>query len=478
MCGVRLSRHLKKEQELSAMRDFFDQQEVARRLSTRLTIILAISVVGTVAVTAAVLAGLATLLALLQVVVTTNFEVDPDYWIGAFTIRFWLASALVGTAVIGVAIYKTLQALESGGVEVARQLGAVRVLPLCDKPYYQQLINVVEELSVATGTPAPKIFVLEDEDDINAFAAGIEAEDTVVGVTRGALEHLDRAQLQGVLAHEFSHIVNGDVKINVQTLGALQGMEVINSAACFLLRMGISKRANGSMLATIFGSALWLVGQIGVFFGAIARMALNRQREYLADAAAVQFTRYPEGLSSALKLIAGKALQSEIRTAASASHFYFVASASGLDRLFASHPPLEMRIRRLDPEWDGSLSVLSPTQVAAFAEQPSDHLLDDQQELAERDAIAIDMPTCDSPPQSVVEVPVASCAVEEPEETNAGDPAVSDADKQALLATLAQVRSSTAGRAYDPNVTHWPTLAATAAALLVGVILFNWLISG
>ena len=252
------------------------------------------------------------------------------------------------------------------------------MLTIGHDPQYQQLINVVEELSIATGTTAPKIFVLEDETGINAFAAGIEPRDTVVGVTRGALEHLNRSQLQGVLAHEFSHIVNRDVRINVQTLGALQGIEAIASAARYLLRMGVSSGVNGSMLATAFGCVLWPVGQIGVLFGSLARMALNRQREFLADAAAVQFTRYPEGLSSALKLIAGHARQGQMESGAAqtASHLFFAEGTSSLGCLLSSHPPIEMRIRRLDPEWDGVLPIVLPIQATPVDPPDNDQVHD------------------------------------------------------------------------------------------------------
>ena len=266
--------------------------------------ILAGAVLGTVLATGVLFAGLATILALLQVVATTKFKVDPDYWIAAFVNQFWMATLVLGILTIGMVIYKTWCALQSGGSELARQLGGTRVMTVGLDPQYRQLVHVVEELSVVTGATLPKVFVLENENSINGFAAGLEPRDTVVGVTRGALEHLDRAQLQGLLAHEFSHIVNGDVRINIQTLGALQGIEAIASAASYLLKLGVSSGVNGSMLATAFGCVLWPVGQIGVLFGSLARMALNRQREYLADAAAVQFTRNPDGLSSALKLIA------------------------------------------------------------------------------------------------------------------------------------------------------------------------------
>ena len=275
------------------MRDFFQRQDTARRLSGRLAVVLVGTALGTVLATAAVLAGLATLLALLQFVATTRFEVSTEYWVAAFTSRFVLATVLAGVLLIGGIVQRTRRAIECGGTELAQQLGGTRVLTIGCDPQYKPLINIVDELAIVTGAPDAKIFVLEDEDGINAFAAGLAPRDTVVGVTRGALDYLDRSQLQAVLAHEFSHIVNRDVRINVQTLGALQGIEAVASIARHFRRMGISSGINGSMLATAFSIVLWPVGQIGVLFGSLARMALNRQREFLADAAAVQYTRNP-----------------------------------------------------------------------------------------------------------------------------------------------------------------------------------------
>ncbi len=461
------------------MRDFFERQDVARRLSARFALLLVGAVLGTVVVTAVVLAGLATLLAILQVVLTTSIEINREYWIDTFLTRFWLATGLVGSVVIGVAVLRTVQALGAGGVEVARQLGATRVLSVGDNPQYQQLMNVVEELTIASGVPKPKIFVLEDEDAINAFAAGIDPTDTVVGVTRGALERLNRSQLQGVLAHEFSHIVNQDVRINVQTLGAMQGIETIDSVARFFLRMGVPTRVNGSLLATVFGYALWLVGQIGVLFAAIVRMALTRQREFLADAAAVQYTRYPEGLCSALKLIAATVRQDKLQSMAAqpASHFFFVGGVSALDKLLASHPPLEVRIRRLDPEWDGALPTILPKDVAAAMDQPLQSIVD------RRETVMLPVPNsiateCESPEQAQRNDAPPTRLEGTAHEGHSGDAAgISEADKQAFLATLAKVRAASAHQEYNPNVTHWPTLAATAAALVGALILYSWLTS-
>jgi Zn-dependent protease with chaperone function len=460
------------------MYDFFERQDAARRLSARMAAILAAAVFGAVVTTAFAVAGLATLLALVQVVATTRIEVNPAYWLDVFTHRFYMATFVTGAIVIGVAVQRTLRTLESGGIEVARQLGGTRVLTIGDNPQYQQLINVVEEMSIAAGTTAPKIFVLEDDDSINAFAAGVEPADTVVGVTRGALEHLNRSELQGVLAHEFSHIVNRDVRINVQTLGALQGIEAIASAANYLLRMGVSSGVNGSMLATAFGGVLWPVGQIGVLFGSLARMALNRQREFLADAAAVQFTRYPEGLSSALKLIATHERQGRMTSEAAraASHFFFAEGTPSLGRLLSSHPPIELRIRRLDPEWDGVLPIALPAHAVEILDRPESDRCCDEVETATRHAPMTDCGESGTvAPLPTATAPIPPDAPEADETRSAEQGGIFEADKQAFLETLTRVRTSSTRREYDPSVTHWPTLVAAAAAVLGGLILFSLL---
>ncbi len=357
-------------------------------------------------------------------------------------------------------------------------------------PKYRQLIDVVEELAIAAGVPAPKIFVLEHEKGINAFAAGTEPKDTVVGVTQGALDHLDRSQLQGVLAHEFSHIVNRDVRINVQALGALQGIEAIASAAKYLLRMGVTYGVNGSPVATAFGYALWPVGQIGVLFGSLAKMGLNRQREYLADAAAVQFTRYPEGLSSALKLIAAHArdgaLESDV--AQNASHLFFAEGISPQGGLLSSHPPIEERIRRLDPEWDGELPLALPAGVAKLIEPENSVNADDHAEAYAMGTPAAVAHNCEAvipatrtrphvAPSVLPEARGDAAGFDDAGFDDAGDSGISEADKQAFLESLASVRASNSLGNYNPQETHWPTLAVTAVAVLCAAAAFTWFTS-
>jgi Zn-dependent protease with chaperone function len=181
----------------------------------------------------------------------------------------------------------------------------------------------------------------------------------VIGVTQGAIERLKRHQLQGVIAHEFSHIKNGDMRLNIQILGVLAGVQAIATAARFLLRMALPANAKdmtgkhplGIVLALIFGAALWPIGQIGSLFAMLIHLAVNRQREFLADASAVQFTRDPSGLCEALAILLDDETGSRLACSGSqlASHLFFAASGGGWERLWHTHPLLAERIRRLDP---------------------------------------------------------------------------------------------------------------------------------
>lgn len=214
------------------------------------------------------------------------------------------------------------------------------------------MLNVVEELAIATGLRTPPVYVLENEPGINAFAAGFEAKDAVVGVTRGAIDRLKRHQLQAVLAHEFSHIANGDMRLNIRLLGIVTGIQAISFVARYLFRMGISvKNPLGTGLAWAFGAVIWPIGQVGSLFALLINLAVNRQREFLADASAVQFTRDPQGLIEALEILLEDEAGSRVQGPGTelASHMFFASGGTAWQRQFQTHPPLEERIRRLDP---------------------------------------------------------------------------------------------------------------------------------
>ncbi len=271
--------------------------------------------------------------------------------------------SLLVFVVIAVVISIKRAELSQGGQVVAKALGG-RLLDyqLADNKQ-QRLLNVVEEMAIAAGVPVPPVYLI-NESSINAFAAGYSPADAVIGVTQGCLNLLNRDQLQGVIAHEFSHILNGDMRLNIRLIALLHGIEFIGHSGYFLLRsmgrrttvaLGSSKSKDngGGILGLALG--LMVLGYLGTFFGRLIKAAVSRQREFLADASAVQFTRNPSGIAGALKAIGGAAYGSKVKhpNADEMSHLFFAEAISRWSSLFATHPPLQQRIKRLDPSWDG-----------------------------------------------------------------------------------------------------------------------------
>jgi len=338
------------------MRKYHEQRDEARGMTVELCLLLAIATIGTIVVSTVAMAGLATFAAYEYVATTTTIKMPSGYWQNIFHDRLVQCGVLTMLAVIGTVVYQTWQLTDGGGRHLARLLGGTRVTNPSEDPNHTKLLNVVEELAIATGIKAPAVYVLAEERGINAFAAGLDVKDAVIGVTQGAIDRLKRNQLQGIIAHEFSHIINGDMRLNIQILGVLAGVQVIALAARFLLRLGMpnndkGKNPLGMILAFVFGVALWPIGQIGSLFAKLIHLAVNRQREFLADASAVQYTRDPIGLCEALAFLLDDEVGSRITgpRAHLASHLFFASEGSGWSRLFESHPSLVERIRRLDP---------------------------------------------------------------------------------------------------------------------------------
>lgn len=322
--------------------NFFERQDVARRNTKWLVAMFVLAVVGIVGTTFGVTA---------VALGATGGEIPLEAPIGAGV----GALALIG----GGSAFKIAQ-LAGGGTVVAERLGGRRVYPNTDDPVERRLLNIVEEMALASGVPVPPVFMLTQEEGINAFAAGFSPSDAVIGVTRGCAEQLSRDELQGVIAHEFSHILNGDMRLNLRLIGVLHGILILGLVGRQLLRYASfgggrsrrSSRDDGGAYLLLVALVFLIVGFIGLFFGNLIKAAVSRQREYLADASAVQFTRNPEGIAGALKRIGAAVFGSKLVNprADEASHMYF---ASGLASMFATHPPLDERIRRLDPRWDG-----------------------------------------------------------------------------------------------------------------------------
>jgi Zn-dependent protease with chaperone function len=312
--------------------DFFDRQDKARRYTKWLLLYYPIALVlitGSVYVVVAL-------------AVSRKLLWNPEL----------LAYVAIGTLLLiaGATLVKVNQ-LRGGGGAVAMMLGGIPVDPNTRDLDERKLLNVVEEMSIASGTPVPDVWLLRNEPGINAFAAGHDINDAAVAVTDGTLRLLTRDELQGVIAHEFSHILNGDIRLNVRVLGLLHGILII----AIIGRAFMRTRGRKNPLPPI-GLGLFVIGSTGFFFGRLIKSAVSRQREYLADAAAVQFTRNPGGLADALKKIGGLPHGSVLLAgnAEDASHFFFANGMSGFwSRLMATHPPLEKRIRLLDPTFDG-----------------------------------------------------------------------------------------------------------------------------
>ncbi|MBR9979987.1 MAG: M48 family metallopeptidase [Desulfatitalea sp.] len=320
--------------------NFFEHQERARRRTGLLVVLFVLAVL-------AIIAGVNLAVALAMGFLDSGWE-------GLGRNKGVMAGISLATlALIAGATAFRVASLASGGAVVAMGLGGVPVMPDTTDAPLRRLRNVVEEVALASGVPTPQIFVLEKESGINAFAAGYAPTDAVVAVTRGTLDRLNRDELQGVVAHEFSHIVNGDMRLNIRLMGVLFGILAIGVIGRFLLHgSGRSRGGNrGGGAVVMLGLALFLLGYIGVFFGRLIKASVSRQREFLADAAAVQFTRQPAGIAGALKKIA--ALSGGARLTASdteeVSHMLFANGMRSLIAWWATHPPLDRRIRAIDP---------------------------------------------------------------------------------------------------------------------------------
>ena len=344
--------------------DFFARQDQARKRTKLLVVYFALAVVSIVAVIYAVVmvgVNLSSQQRHQHNSYQSQFVAPPMAW---WNVEVFLAVGFGTLAVIFIgSAWKTNQ-LSGGGGSVATLMGGRLVNQNTTDPNERKLLNVVEEMAIASGTPMPQVYVLQNEQAINAFAAGHTPSDAAIGVTRGCIELLSRDELQGVIGHEFSHILNGDMRLNLRLLGIIFGILCLATIGRILLYARSGSRDKNNMLP-ILGIALLIVGGIGVFFGRLIQAAVSRQREFLADASSVQFTRNPGGLSGALQKIGrysyGSKLQSE--HAPDLCHMFF---GNGLgDAMFgslATHPPIPDRIHAIDPTWDGKFPPLKEEQ--------------------------------------------------------------------------------------------------------------------
>ena len=346
--------------------DFFQAQDSAHRNTTRLVIFFTLAVLSLIVITN------------LLVMVLFGF-VEPSeegVTLNAIATQFdWQVMLVVSAGVLivifGGSAYKTM-ALSGGGTAVAESLGGRLISHSTNDLHERKALNVVEEMAIASGTPVPPVYLLEHEQGINAFAAGFTPGDAVIGLTRGTITYLTREELQGVIAHEFSHILHGDMRLNIRLIGILHGILLIGLIGYIVLRSvrGGSNKNAGAMMG--LGLGLLVVGFTGTFFGNLIKASISRQREFLADASAVQFTRNNIGIAGALKKIGGYAPGSELDApeAPTMSHAYFSNGVSSfMQSIFATHPPLEVRIKRVDPNWDGVFAPVTQ-EVSEYEQTP------------------------------------------------------------------------------------------------------------
>ncbi len=358
--------------------DFFEHQELARKKTRLLVVYFILAVAGIIA-------------SIYTVIVLASLFLGDD---SSGTLNLWqpevlLYAALGSGSVIALGTgFKTLQ-LSAGGSVVAIDLGG-RLLDRNTTDFEEKrLLNVVEEMAIASGVPVPDVYIMDNEMGINAFAAGKTTSDAVIGVTRGTLRLLNRDELQGVMAHEFSHILNGDMRLNMRLIGLLFGIlfiamigQIIFRSVLYTPRSRNRDSNGGGVLAILaFGLALIVIGYVGLFFAKLIKAAISRQREFLADASAVQFTRNPEGIAGALKKIGGLSEGSTLINprAEEASHMFFGDAfqhkVMNLNS-FATHPPLSVRIKKIDPLWDEkfpevALPAISQPETKAASPGPS-----------------------------------------------------------------------------------------------------------
>lgn len=358
--------------------NFFESQDTAKRNTGRLIFLFALAVLSLIVVTNLLVMVLFSFAetGMTSMAATTRFEFDLNL--------FLTIGGIVASIVLFGSLYK-ISSLSGGGARIAEMMNGRLLVSGSQDPAERRVMNIVEEMAIASGTPVPPVYLMEEQ-GINAFAAGYSPSDAIVAVTRGSIETLSRDQLQGVIAHEFSHILHGDMRINIRLIGVLHGIMVLGLIGYHLLRSGrYSRRSKGAGGVMFLGLGLVVVGFVGTFFGNLIKAAVSRQREYLADASAVQYTRNPDGIAQALMQIARHSERSYLNNPKSSeiSHALFEeGQVSALSRLYATHPPLDDRIRAILPRWDGDYEVSERVRPASEEPEPQEDPAQSRREKA------------------------------------------------------------------------------------------------
>ncbi len=352
--------------------DFFREQDIARRNTRLLTGLFCLAVLALIVITNLLFVGF---------LIFESGSGNPNAYGNVIDWESFFTVGAVVTLIVSAVVLVNWLNFARGGKQVAAALGGRLVQPGSSEALEQRATNIVQEMALAANMPAPSLFVLDEEPGINAFAAGTTPANAVVAVTRGALTTLNRDQLQGVIGHEFSHILNGDMRLSIRLAAMLRGITFIGDVGSLLLRSASHRRRyrsssknddRGALLA--IGLGLYLIGLLGGLMAGLIKSAISKQKEYLADASAVQFTRNPEGIGDALKIIGGHSSGTFVETARAEemSHLFFGQVKHRLWSGFATHPPIEKRIERIDPQWDGQFLAASTTLIDDAPEQPSD----------------------------------------------------------------------------------------------------------
>ncbi len=363
--------------------DFFGHQDQARKRTRQLILLFVLALFTLIFLTNLMVAGILWGNPEIFPALTGERIQDPSLLdiFHYMSWQAWLTITAIVCSFVGIAyLYKAVK-LSGGGASIASSLGGRLIFPDTDDFYEKRLLNIVEEMAIASGMPVPQVYLMDDEIGINAFAAGYQPSDAVIGVTKGCLTKLSRLQLQGVIGHEFSHILNGDMRMNMRIIAILFGILCIGLLGRFILQFGSGHRSHrarkkeGAAPIFFLGLGFMVLGYSGVFFGKLIQSAVSRQREYLADASAVQFTRDPQAIAEALKVIGYGGIGSAIGHSRREefSHAFF---GNAINPYFnfnfgflSTHPKLDERIRRIDKHWDGEW-VEPQTLKQAYEESP------------------------------------------------------------------------------------------------------------
>lgn len=425
--------------------NFFERQREVRSASKRLVFLFILAVLGITAIVNFAVLGAA----------ASKSRATPQQLIGLSIVVSGATLLMIG----GVSIVRTMMLRHGGGVKVAESLGAIRVPDMPTDPRLKRYRNIVEEIAIASSTPVPVLFYLPQEQGINAFAAGYTPADAAVCVTQGSLERLNRDELQGVIAHEFSHIVNGDMRLSLKLIGVLAGITALAVIGRMLWYSGGGRRSDrdNSLPLWAVGLVVMAAGWIGVFFGRLIKAAVARQREYLADASAVQFTRQTSGLTGALKKIGGLEAGSQLSSpkTENVSHMLF-GEGLKLSSMYATHPPLLKRIQVLEPDF--TPSKLDELRQRWSYQPPNG--LDEDARMGLAEAPAQAAPARSAPPQAAP--------------PHAAPPRRLDAREYAAAVGNPTPASYQAGarsrRAIPQNLADLAHNAATAVPLIYGLI--------